>query len=123
MRGAWTDDRIRPSLRIPPQLRGQAHIPLLSDSSLLLRELLSHRIRPELTKLQAIATIYIVVFSAIHFYLLCHHDHVSFGRALSESPGAAVSFLLGVLVLPATLFLIFYHVRVGLYRHLPPKTS
>lgn len=64
--------------------------------------------------LQSIASIYEVVFSALHFALLCHHDHISFSHALSESPGAAVSFLLGVLILPGIFFLLYYHVRVGL---------
>lgn len=61
----------------------------------------------------AIGSIYVVAFSAIHFALICHHEHVSFRRALQDSPGAAVSFLLGVLVLPAVLFLLYYHVRVS----------
>ncbi|RXK35019.1 hypothetical protein M231_07722 [Tremella mesenterica] len=60
----------------------------------------------------AISAIYVVVFSAIHFALLCHHDHISFGRALKESPGAAVSFLLGLVVLPGVLFLVGYHLRL-----------
>jgi hypothetical protein len=62
---------------------------------------------------QAISDIYIIVFSAIHFALLCHHDRISFGAALRESPGAAVSFLLGIMVLPAALFLLWYHVIVS----------
>lgn len=57
--------------------------------------------------------IYEVVFSAIHFYLLCRTDSISFGTALRQSPGAAVSFLLGVLILPAVLFLLYYHIRVS----------
>ncbi|KAL7421875.1 Eukaryotic peptide chain release factor GTP-binding subunit [Cryptotrichosporon argae] len=63
----------------------------------------------------AISAIYIVVFSAVHFALLCHHDAVTFRAALQGSPGAAVSFLLGVLVLPGILFLLWYHVRLLLY--------
>jgi hypothetical protein len=38
---------------------------------------------------------------------------------LQQSPGAAVSFLWGVMVLPFVLFLLWYHMRVsgsGLYR-------
>ncbi|WWC89296.1 uncharacterized protein L201_004217 [Kwoniella dendrophila CBS 6074] len=62
-----------------------------------------------------IADIYIIVFSAIHFSLLCHHDHISFGKALSESPGAAVSFLLGVFLTFPILFLSWYHCRLLLY--------
>lgn len=64
-------------------------------------------------KSQAIAAIYIVVFSAIHFALLCNHDDISFADALADSPGAAVSFLLGVLVLPAIFFLLWYHAGVS----------
>ncbi|WVR07052.1 hypothetical protein IAU60_004091 [Kwoniella sp. DSM 27419] len=60
----------------------------------------------------AIADIYIVVFSAVHFSLLCHHDHITFRRALAESPGAAVSFLLGVLTLLPVGFLLTYHLRL-----------
>lgn len=63
----------------------------------------------------AIAAIYIVVFSALHFSMLCHHDNINFVTALKQSPGAAVSFLLGVLVLPPILFLLYYHVRLLLY--------
>jgi palmitoyltransferase ZDHHC9/14/18 len=59
-----------------------------------------------------IGTIYIVVFSAVHFSMICHHEHVSFGHALRDSPGAAVSFLLGVLVLPPVAFMLYYHVRL-----------
>ncbi|WVF71514.1 hypothetical protein IAT40_006320 [Kwoniella sp. CBS 6097] len=62
-----------------------------------------------------IADIYIVVFSALHFSLLCHHDHISFGRALGESPGAAVSFILGLLVLLPVSFLLWYHLRLLLW--------
>ncbi|ORY33989.1 DHHC palmitoyltransferase-domain-containing protein [Naematelia encephala] len=62
-----------------------------------------------------ISSIYVVIFSGIHFALLCHHDHISFGRALRESPGAAVSFLLGLLVLPGICFLLWYHLRLLLY--------
>ncbi|KAL1407018.1 Eukaryotic peptide chain release factor GTP-binding subunit [Vanrija albida] len=63
----------------------------------------------------SISDIYVVVFSAIHFSLLCHHDHVSFGRALRDSPGAAVSFLLGLLTLAPVMFLLWYHIRLLLY--------
>ncbi|WWC70020.1 uncharacterized protein I206_103964 [Kwoniella pini CBS 10737] len=59
--------------------------------------------------------IYVVIFSAIHFSLLCHHDNISFGTALSESPGAAVSFLLGVILIFPILFLLWYHLRLLLY--------
>ncbi|ODN82051.1 hypothetical protein, variant 1 [Cryptococcus amylolentus CBS 6039] len=59
-----------------------------------------------------ISDIYIVVFSAVHFSLICHHDHVSFGQALKDSPGAAVSFLLGVLTLFPVIFLLQYHIRL-----------
>ncbi|WVQ99474.1 hypothetical protein IAU59_006609 [Kwoniella sp. CBS 9459] len=62
-----------------------------------------------------IADIYMIVFSALHFSLLCHHDHISFGRALGESPGAAVSFILGVLVLLPVSFLLWYHLRLLLW--------
>ncbi|WRT66402.1 uncharacterized protein IL334_003358 [Kwoniella shivajii] len=62
-----------------------------------------------------ISDIYIIIFSALHFSLLCHHDHVSFGKALSESPGAAVSFLLGVLLTVPILFLLWYHIRLLIY--------
>lgn len=63
----------------------------------------------------AAADIYIVVFSAIQFSMICHHEHVSFKRALQTTPGSAVSFILGVLVLPPILFLFWYHVRLLLY--------
>ncbi|WWD17270.1 hypothetical protein CI109_101710 [Kwoniella shandongensis] len=63
----------------------------------------------------SIADIYTVVFSAVHFSLLCHHDHISFRRALQDSPGAAVSFLLGLLVLGPVLFLLSYHTRLLLH--------
>ncbi|ORX36649.1 DHHC palmitoyltransferase-domain-containing protein [Kockovaella imperatae] len=62
-----------------------------------------------------IGDIYIVIFSAIHFALLCHHDHISFGSALRNSPGAAVSFLLGILAIPPVSFLLWYHARLTLY--------
>ncbi|WVW83945.1 hypothetical protein I302_105968 [Kwoniella bestiolae CBS 10118] len=62
-----------------------------------------------------ISDIYIIVFSAIHFSMLCHHDNISFGKALSESPGAAVSFLLGVLLILPIMFLLWYHLRLLLY--------
>ncbi|WVQ67615.1 uncharacterized protein L199_005818 [Kwoniella botswanensis] len=62
-----------------------------------------------------IADIYIIVFSALHFSLLCHHDHISFSKALSESPGAAVSFLLGVILILPIMFLLWYHLRLLLY--------
>ncbi|KAK8864432.1 hypothetical protein IAR55_001680 [Kwoniella newhampshirensis] len=60
----------------------------------------------------AISDIYIVIFSAVHFSLLCHHDHVSFGKALQNSPGAAVSFLLGIFLIGPVLFLLSYHIRL-----------
>lgn len=63
---------------------------------------------------KSLSDIYIVIFSAIHFSLLCHHDDISFRRALSDSPGAAVSFLLGVLAIIPVLFLLQYHIRVSL---------
>lgn len=66
-----------------------------------------------------IADIYIVIFSAIHFLLICRHEGVSFGQALQDSPGAAVSFLLGLMLLPAMLFLLGYHIRVRLLPSLP----
>jgi palmitoyltransferase ZDHHC9/14/18 len=64
--------------------------------------------------IQTIASIYIVVFSAIHFLLICRHENVPFVNALRSSPGAAVSFLLGCIILPGMLFLLAYHVRVRL---------
>lgn len=63
----------------------------------------------------ALAAIYVVVFSAVHFSMLCHHDHISFKQALKESPGAAVSFILGIGVLPPILYLLYYHVRLLLF--------
>ncbi|KAI9639773.1 DHHC palmitoyltransferase-domain-containing protein [Dioszegia hungarica] len=62
-----------------------------------------------------ISAIYQVVFSAIHFSLLCHGDSIGFGTALQRSPGAAVSFLIGVAVLPGIGFLLIYHLRLLLY--------
>jgi palmitoyltransferase ZDHHC9/14/18 len=58
---------------------------------------------------------YIVVFSAVHFSMLCHHDHITFKDALSKSPGAGVSFALGVCVLPPICFLLYYHIRLLLF--------
>ncbi|KGB74458.2 hypothetical protein CNBG_0296 [Cryptococcus deuterogattii R265] len=63
----------------------------------------------------SLSDIYIVIFSAIHFSLLCHHDDISLRRALSDSPGAAVSFLLGVLAIIPVLFLLQYHIRLLLF--------
>jgi len=59
-----------------------------------------------------VSTIYIVVFSAVHFSLICHHQHVPFSQAIKDSPGAALSFLVGVLILPAMIFLLVYHLRL-----------
>ncbi|WVQ80763.1 hypothetical protein IAT38_002868 [Cryptococcus sp. DSM 104549] len=63
----------------------------------------------------SISDIYIVIFSAIHFSLICRHEHVSFRHALKASPGAAVSFLLGLAALAPILFLLQYHLRLLLY--------
>ncbi|OXB39856.1 hypothetical protein J007_00278 [Cryptococcus neoformans] len=63
----------------------------------------------------SISDIYIVILSAIHFSLLCHHDNISFKNALSNSPGAAVSFLLGILAIIPVLFLLQYHIRLLLF--------
>ncbi|BEI84152.1 hypothetical protein CcaverHIS002_0407560 [Cutaneotrichosporon cavernicola] len=63
----------------------------------------------------AVSDIYVVVFSALHFSMLCAHDHISFKQALEESPGAAVSFGLGILTLAPVLFLLWYHIRLLLY--------
>ncbi|OWT41909.1 hypothetical protein C362_00275 [Cryptococcus neoformans Bt1] len=63
----------------------------------------------------SISDIYIVILSAIHFSLLCHHDNISFKSALSNSPGAAVSFLLGILAIMPVLFLLQYHIRLLLF--------
>lgn len=63
---------------------------------------------------QGISCIYAVVFSALHFSLLCHGDSIGFGTAIQRSPGAAVSFLLAIAVLPGVIFLLLYHVRVSL---------
>lgn len=63
----------------------------------------------------AVSDIYVVVFSALHFSMLCAHDHISFKQALQESPGAAVSFGLGILTLAPVLFLLWYHIRLLLY--------
>ncbi|OXG36744.1 hypothetical protein J008_00280 [Cryptococcus neoformans] len=63
----------------------------------------------------SISDIYIVILSAIHFSLLCHHDNISFKSALSNSPGAAVSFLLGILAIIPVLFLLQYHIRLLLF--------
>lgn len=63
----------------------------------------------------ALTDIYIVVFSAIHFSMLCRTDHVSFKTALGQSPGAAVSFALGICTLPPILFLLYYHIRLLLF--------
>ncbi|GMK59443.1 hypothetical protein CspeluHIS016_0800490 [Cutaneotrichosporon spelunceum] len=63
----------------------------------------------------AVSDIYVVIFSALHFSMLCSHDHISFKQALGESPGAAVSFGLGVLTLAPVLFLLWYHIRLLLY--------
>lgn len=63
---------------------------------------------------QTIAAIYIVVFSAVHFMLICRHEDIPFVDALRGSPGASVGFLLGCIVLPSMLFLLAYHIRVSL---------
>jgi palmitoyltransferase ZDHHC9/14/18 len=63
----------------------------------------------------AVSDIYVVVFSALHFSMLCAHDGISFKQALEESPGAAVSFGLGILTLAPVLFLLWYHIRLLLY--------
>ncbi|BEJ14840.1 hypothetical protein CspHIS471_0406070 [Cutaneotrichosporon sp. HIS471] len=63
----------------------------------------------------AVSDIYVVVFSALHFSMLCAHDHISLKQALEESPGAAVSFGLGILTLAPVLFLLWYHIRLLLY--------
>ncbi|WVN88353.1 uncharacterized protein L203_103559 [Cryptococcus depauperatus CBS 7841] len=59
-----------------------------------------------------ITDIYIMIFSAIHLLLICHHENVSFKKAIQNSPGSAVSFLLGVLAFVPILFLLQYHIRL-----------
>lgn len=47
--------------------------------------------------------------------MLCKTDHISFRKALATSPGAAVSFGLGIIVLLPVNFLLWYHMRLLLY--------
>lgn len=49
--------------------------------------------------------------------LVCRHENVPFVNALRSSPGAAVSFLLGCLILPGMIFLLAYHIRVSFMSH------
>jgi hypothetical protein len=62
---------------------------------------------------QVVAVIYIVTFSAIHFKLLTTRQAISFRQALSDSPGSAVAFSIGVLVVWPLLALWGYHLRVS----------
>ncbi len=64
------------------------------------------------TRPQTLAAIYTVVFSALHFSILCSREKISFRQALSRSPASAVSFALGVILVFPVMALLGYHLRV-----------
>ncbi|KAJ9105361.1 hypothetical protein QFC21_001730 [Naganishia friedmannii] len=61
-----------------------------------------------------LALIYTLVFSALHYSVLCSREHISFGKALGRVPEAAVSFILGVILLAPITALLGYHLRLML---------
>lgn len=62
---------------------------------------------------QTLAIIYLVVFSALHYSILCSREGISFKQALAMSPESAVSFAIGVVVVWPVMALLGYHLRVG----------
>jgi hypothetical protein len=54
-----------------------------------------------------------VVFSALHYSILCSRDKINFRTALARVPEAAVSFLLGLILLGPIVALLGYHLRVS----------
>lgn len=64
--------------------------------------------------LQVLALVYTVVFSALHYSILCSRENINFGSALGREPEAAVSFILGLILLAPITALFGYHLRVGL---------
>jgi hypothetical protein len=65
------------------------------------------------TCLQILALVYTVVFSALHYSILCSRDKINFRTALARVPEAAVSFLLGLILLGPIVALLGYHLRVS----------
>lgn len=63
--------------------------------------------------LQTLGLIYTVVFSALHFSIICSREGISFRTALALNAGSAVSFALGVVLIWPVLFLTGYHLRVS----------
>ncbi len=61
---------------------------------------------------QTLATIYTVVFAALHYAILCSREGISFRQALARSPESAVSFAIGVVVVWPMMALLGYHLRV-----------
>ncbi|GHJ84285.1 hypothetical protein NliqN6_0687 [Naganishia liquefaciens] len=59
-----------------------------------------------------LALVYTVVFSALHYSILCSREDITFGTALGRVPEAAVSFLLGILLLSPITALLGYHLRL-----------
>ena len=57
--------------------------------------------------------IYTIVFSAILFKILTSRRQISFGPALRDSPGSAVSFAIGVIIVWPVMALLAYHLRVS----------
>ena len=57
--------------------------------------------------------IYTVVFSAIHYRIITSRRNISFGAALRDSPGSAVSFAIGVVFVWPVMALLAYHLRAS----------
>lgn len=68
--------------------------------------------------IQVLALAYTVVFSALHYSILCSREDITFRTALGRVPEAAVSFILGILLLGPIMALLGYHLRVNLERRL-----
>ena len=54
-----------------------------------------------------------IVTAALNLFILTRREHVSFRTALSNAPGSAVVFSLGIVVIWPLLALMGFHVRVG----------
>ncbi|KAI5454035.1 Eukaryotic peptide chain release factor GTP-binding subunit [Naganishia albida] len=61
-----------------------------------------------------LALVYTVVFSALHYSILCSRENINFGSALGREPEAAVSFILGLILLAPITALFGYHLRLML---------
>jgi hypothetical protein len=70
----------------------------------------------DLICMQTLAIIYTVVFSALHFSIMCSRENISFRESLKRSPESAVSFGIGVLVVWPVMALMGYHLRVSRIR-------